>query len=47
MVNGTRYRAMITEYLLPEIQARNLGDIWFQQDSPTSHRARETMDRTC
>ena len=26
-VNGPRYRAMIVEYLLPEIEARNVGDI--------------------
>ena len=48
-VNGDRYRAMITDCLLPEIEARNFDDIWFQQDGATSHRARETMDlmRNC
>lgn len=42
-VNGARYRAMITDYLLPEIEARDLHDIWFQQDGATCHVARETM----
>ena len=37
-INSTRYRAMITDYFLLEIQAY---DIWFQQDGATSHTARE------
>ena len=43
-VNGQRYRAMITDFLLPEIEARGLNDIWFQQDGATSHTSAETMD---
>lgn len=43
-VNGERYRAMITNFLVPEIQARGLGDIWFQQDGATCHTAALTMD---
>ncbi|VVC44742.1 Hypothetical protein CINCED_3A022867 [Cinara cedri] len=42
-VNGARYRDMITDYLLPEIEARNLDDIWFQQDGATCLTARETL----
>jgi len=42
-VNGARYRAMITEYLLPEIESRNLDDIWFQQDGATCHTSRESI----
>lgn len=42
-VNGARYRTMITDYLLPEIEARNLRDTWYQQDGATCHTARETM----
>jgi len=42
-VNGTRYHAMTTDYLLPEIEARDLDDICFQQDGATCHTARETM----
>ena len=29
---------------MSEIKARNLHDIWFQQDGATCHTARETMD---
>lgn len=43
-VNGDRYRTMITDYLLPEIEARGLNELWFQQDGATSHTARQTMD---
>jgi len=42
-VNGTRYHAMITVYLLPEIEARDLDDICFQQDGATCHTVHETM----
>ena len=30
--------------LLPEIQRRDVGDIWFQQDGATNHIARQTMN---
>ena len=40
-VNGDRYRAMITDYLILEIEARDLGDIWFQQDGATSHTSQK------
>ena len=30
-VNGTRYSTMITDYLLPEIEALDLDNIWFQK----------------
>lgn len=43
-VNGARYRAMITDYLVPEIEVRGLNDIWFQQNGATCHTAHETMD---
>nr|XP_036218779.1 uncharacterized protein LOC118680898 [Bactrocera oleae] len=36
-VNGDCYRAMITDYLMPEIEARDLGDIWFQQEFIGEH----------
>ena len=29
---------------MPEIEARNLHDIWFQQDGAACHTAHETMD---
>ena len=34
-VNGNRYRAMIMDYLMPEIEARDLGNIWSQQAGAT------------
>ena len=43
-VNVARYRAMISVYLLPEIEARNLDYIRFQQDGATCHTAAKTMD---
>ena len=36
--------ALVGRFLMPEIEARNLHDIWFQQDDATCHTARETMD---
>ncbi|KAG5862280.1 hypothetical protein JTB14_013745 [Gonioctena quinquepunctata] len=35
---------MLRDYLLPELQARDVGDIWFDQDGATPHTAHETMD---
>ena len=43
-MNGARYCAMISDFLLPEIEARDLNDIWFQQNGATAHTGRETMD---
>jgi len=37
-------RAIISDYLLPEIEAHDLDEIWFQQDGTISHTARETME---
>ena len=42
-VNGERYRAMITNFFLPEMEVLDLHDMWFQQDGATCHTARETM----
>ena len=35
--------AVLGRFLMPEIEARNLHDIWFQQDGATCHTARETF----
>lgn len=35
--------ATITDYSLPEIEARDLRDVWFQRDGATCHAAREPM----
>ena len=34
---------MLTEYVLPEIQAHGLGELWIQKDGATSFTALETM----
>ena len=41
-VNGERYRAMLENFLFPELD--NTQEMWFQQDGATSHTARETMN---
>ncbi|QQP36291.1 Transposable element Tc3 transposase [Caligus rogercresseyi] len=43
-VNGERYRAMITDFFLPQLAELNLVNMWFQQDGATCHTARETMN---
>ncbi|GFX35808.1 putative DD41D transposase [Trichonephila clavipes] len=40
-VNGGRYRAMITNFFIPEL---NNQELWFQQDGATCHTARATID---
>ena len=39
-----RYPAMISDCLLPEIEVRDLDDIWFEQDGATCHTAAQIMD---
>ena len=34
----------LADYLMPEIEARDLGDIWYQQDGAVSHTSHESMD---
>ncbi|XP_050310807.1 uncharacterized protein LOC126746540 [Anthonomus grandis grandis] len=43
-VNGDRYRAMINDFLWPQLDDMDLTDIWFQQDGATCHTARATLD---
>lgn len=43
IIDGARYCAMITNYLLREIERRNPDDTWFQQDGVTCHTTRDTM----
>ena len=40
----TYLMALLGRFLMPEIEARNLHDIWFQQDGAACHIAREKMD---
>ena len=43
-VNGERYRAMLEDYLWPELDKLDINDMWFQQDGATSHTSRVTID---
>ncbi|GFT66572.1 transposable element Tc3 transposase [Trichonephila clavipes] len=43
-VNGDRYRAMITNFFIPELNNNYVQDMWFQQDGATCHTARATID---
>jgi hypothetical protein len=39
-----RYRAMITDFLWPELDDMDVDNLWFQQDGATCHTADETMN---
>ncbi|GFW32373.1 uncharacterized protein TNCV_675321 [Trichonephila clavipes] len=41
-VNGDRYRAMITNFFIPELNNHDVQELWFQQDGATCHTARVT-----
>lgn len=43
-VTGERYRAMINEFLWPELDAMDVDDMWFQQDGATCHTAHATIE---
>ncbi|GFX76859.1 uncharacterized protein TNCV_3278941 [Trichonephila clavipes] len=43
-VNGDRYRAMITNFFIPELSNHDVQELWFQQDGATCHTARATID---
>ncbi|GFW74928.1 DUF4817 domain-containing protein [Trichonephila clavipes] len=43
-VNGDRYRAMITNFFIPELNNHDVQKLWFQQDGATCHTARATID---
>ncbi|GFV46282.1 putative DD41D transposase [Trichonephila clavipes] len=43
-VNGDRYRAMITNFFIPELNNHDVQELWFQQDGATFHTARATID---
>ncbi|GFU48634.1 putative DD41D transposase [Trichonephila clavipes] len=42
-VNGDRYRAMITNFFIPELNNHEVQELWFQQDGATCHTARATI----
>ncbi|GFU23981.1 transposase [Trichonephila clavipes] len=43
-VNGDRYRAMTTNFFIPELNNHDVQELWFQQDGATYHTARATID---
>ncbi|GFW49946.1 putative DD41D transposase [Trichonephila clavipes] len=43
-VNGDRYRAMITNSFIPELNNHDVQELWFQQDGATCHTARAIID---
>ncbi|GFU51833.1 putative DD41D transposase [Trichonephila clavipes] len=43
-VNGDRYRAMITNFFIPELSNHDFQELWFQQDGATCHTAHATID---
>ncbi|GFV64963.1 DUF4817 domain-containing protein [Trichonephila clavipes] len=43
-VNGDRYRAMITNFFIPELNNHDVQELWFQPDGATCHTARATID---
>ncbi|GFV55585.1 putative transposable element [Trichonephila clavipes] len=43
-VNGDRYRAMITNFIVPELNNHDVQELCFQQDRATCHTARATID---
>ncbi|GFT58711.1 putative DD41D transposase [Trichonephila clavipes] len=42
--NGDRYRAIVTNFFIPELNNHNVQELWFQQDGGTCHTARATID---
>ena len=43
-VNGERYRSMINNFLVPQLQGIDIADKWFQQDGATCHTAGQTIE---
>ncbi|GFT56222.1 uncharacterized protein TNCV_130151 [Trichonephila clavipes] len=43
-VNGDRYRAMITNFFILELNNHDVQELWFQQDGTPCHTARATID---
>ncbi|GFY21223.1 transposable element Tc3 transposase [Trichonephila clavipes] len=43
-VNGDRYRAMITNFFIPELNNHDVQELWFQQDGAICPPARATID---
>ena len=44
MINQERYRAMITDFMMPIVRRKRMRDFYFQQDGAPPHIARATID---
>jgi len=42
-INGARYRAMLRDFVFPEMTENGMADFWFQQDGATAHTTRDSM----
>ncbi|GFT73421.1 uncharacterized protein TNCV_150251 [Trichonephila clavipes] len=42
--NGDRYRAIITNFFIPQLNNHDVQELWFQEDGATCHTARATID---
>ncbi|GFS62367.1 putative DD41D transposase [Trichonephila clavipes] len=42
-VNGDWYKAMITNFFIPELNNHDVQELWFQEDGETFHTARATI----
>ncbi|GFV24953.1 putative DD41D transposase [Trichonephila clavipes] len=43
-VSGDRYRAMITNFFIPELNNHDVQELWFQQNGATCHTTRDAID---
>ncbi|GFW53201.1 transposase [Trichonephila clavipes] len=43
-INGDRYRAIITDFFIPELNNHDVQELWFQQDGATCYTDRATID---
>ncbi|GFV69184.1 DUF4817 domain-containing protein [Trichonephila clavipes] len=43
-VNSDRYRAMITNFFIPELKNHDVQELWFRQDNATCPTVRATID---
>ncbi|KAK9887530.1 hypothetical protein WA026_023252 [Henosepilachna vigintioctopunctata] len=43
-VNGDRYRVMMTNFFIPELNDHDVQELWFQQYVATCHTARASID---
>ncbi|GFV03636.1 uncharacterized protein TNCV_1875841 [Trichonephila clavipes] len=44
IVNGERYRAMITNFFILELNNHDVQELWFHKDGATCHTACATID---